>query len=77
MKYKKELIKQEYKITSKSGRSINLIVDENQFNITSIKSNGKFIFKNKRTDSVIKLWTDVIGLMGEAVKLAGTLTDEK
>lgn len=77
MKYKKELIKQEYKISSKSGRSINLVISDDKMEITSQKSNGKFVFKNNKTKSIINMWTDVIGLMGEAVKLAGTLTNDK
>jgi len=73
MKYQIEVVKQEFKITSKSGRSITLAVDENEFFISSVKSNGKFIFKNKKTDKVINLWADVIGLMQEAVRVAGNL----
>ena len=76
MKYKKELIKQEYKISSKSGRSINLIIGSDKLEITSQKSKGQFVFKNNKTKSVVKMWTDVIGLMGEAVKLADTLTND-
>jgi len=76
MKYKKELIKQEYKISSKSGRSVNLIISDDKLEITSQKSNGKFVFKNDRKKGIIKMWADVIGLMGEAVKLADTLTKE-
>lgn len=76
MKYKKELIKQEYKISSKSGRCVNLIISDDKVEITSQKSKGQFVFKNNRTKSVIKMWTDVIGLMGEAVKLADTLTND-